>query len=207
MALLCQPGKEMGSSFCAKLSGYISKGISVFCPALLKAGLSNFCPTLKSCSEWGYLVIDDLCMIMGASQVALVVKYLPANAGDVRDMGSFPGSRRSPGGGHSNPLQYFCLENPMDRAAWQATVHEVGHKESDMTEATWHAHIHVMRGQAIKTSQANSSATSQCQGAPRWQREVPQKKPCCPKELTGSCLLTSELRNLDDSKEDFLAKQ
>ena len=62
-------------------------------------------------------------MYFGASQVALVVKNPPANAGDMRDMGSIPGSGRSPGGGHDNPLQYSCLENPMDRGAWWATVH------------------------------------------------------------------------------------
>ena len=48
----------------------------------------------------------------------LVVKNLPANAGDVRDMGLFSGLGRPPGGGHGNPLQYSCLENPMDRGAW-----------------------------------------------------------------------------------------
>ena len=57
--------------------------------------------------------------------MAAVVKNPPANAGDVRDLGSIPGSGRSPGGGHGNPLQYSCLENPMDRGAWQATVHKV----------------------------------------------------------------------------------
>ena len=55
-----------------------------------------------------------------ASQVVIVVKNLPANAGDRRDMGSTPGLGRSPGGGHGNPLQYHCLENPMDRGAGQA---------------------------------------------------------------------------------------
>ena len=60
-----------------------------------------------------------------ASQVALVVKNLLANAGDERDAGSIPGSGRSPGGRHGNPLQYSCLENPMDRGAWWATVHGV----------------------------------------------------------------------------------
>ena len=54
-----------------------------------------------------------------------MVKNPPANAGDVRDVGWIPGSGRSPGGGHANPLQYSCLENPMDRGAWQATVHGV----------------------------------------------------------------------------------
>ena len=52
-----------------------------------------------------------------ASQVTLVVKNLPANAGDARDLGSIPGSGRSLGGGQSNPFQYSCLENPMDRGA------------------------------------------------------------------------------------------
>ena len=59
------------------------------------------------------------------SQVALVVKNLPASAGGVRDGGSIPGLGRSPGGGHGNPLQYSCLEDPMDRGAWWSTVHWV----------------------------------------------------------------------------------
>ena len=63
--------------------------------------------------------------IIRASQVALVVKSLPANELDVRDMGSVPRLGRSPGGGQSNPLQYSCLENPMDRGAWWAMVHRV----------------------------------------------------------------------------------
>ena len=57
------------------------------------------------------------------------VKELPANAGDV---GSVPRLKRSSGGGHGNPIQFSCLENPMDRGTWQATVR--GCKESDMTE-------------------------------------------------------------------------
>ena len=62
-----------------------------------------------------------------------MVKNLLANAGDIGDMGSIPVSGRSPGGGHSNPLQYSCLENPMDRGAWRAYSPK-GHKESDVTE-------------------------------------------------------------------------
>ena len=61
-----------------------------------------------------------------------VVKNPPANAGDIRDTGLIPGSGRSPGEGKSNALQYSCLGNPMDGAAWQATVHGVA-KDSDTT--------------------------------------------------------------------------
>ena len=52
-------------------------------------------------------------------------KNPPANAGDIRDLGSVPGWGRSPGGGHGNPLQYSCMENPMDRGAWQGIVNKV----------------------------------------------------------------------------------
>ena len=54
-----------------------------------------------------------------------MVKNPPANAADTRDVGLIPGSGRSPGGGHGNPFQYSCLENPMDRGAWRAIVHRV----------------------------------------------------------------------------------
>ena len=67
-----------------------------------------------------------------ASLVLLVVKNLPANAGDVTDMGSIPRWGRSPGGGHGSPLQHSCLKNPMHRGAWRAAVHRVA--ESDKTE-------------------------------------------------------------------------
>ena len=86
-------------------------------------------PTLRKCN----------------SQVARVVKNLPANAGDVRDMGSISGWGRSPTEGNGNPLQYCCLENPMDRGAWRARV---GHGWSDLactclsialTSSCWHA--------------------------------------------------------------------
>ena len=63
--------------------------------------------------------------LIWASQVELVVKNLPANVGDVTDAGLIPESGRSPGGGHGNPLQHSCLENPMDRGACRAIVHRV----------------------------------------------------------------------------------
>ena len=69
-----------------------------------------------------------------------MVKNPPTNAEDSRDLGSVPGSRRSPGEGNGNPLQYSCLENPMDRGAWRATVHGVA--ESDKTGVTEHACMH-----------------------------------------------------------------
>ena len=59
------------------------------------------------------------------SQVALVVMNPPANAGDLRDVGSVSGLGRSPGGGNGNPIQYPCPENSMNREAWRATVHGV----------------------------------------------------------------------------------
>ena len=57
--------------------------------------------------------------------MVLVAKNLPANAKDIREAGSIPGSGGSLGGGHGNPLQYSCLENPMGRGAWRTTVHRV----------------------------------------------------------------------------------
>ena len=80
--------------------------------------------------------------------VALGVKNSPANAGDNRDMGLISGLGRSPGGGHDNPLQYSCLENPMDRGAWWATVHglhRIGHNRSEL--AWMHACIGVVGNQ------------------------------------------------------------
>ena len=63
------------------------------------------------------------------------------NAGDTVDSGSIPGSGRSPGGGHGNPLQYFCVENPGDKRAWWATVHRVAKSQTGLKSE--HAHIHV----------------------------------------------------------------
>ena len=60
------------------------------------------------------------------------VKNQLAIARDVRDVGLIPGLGRSPGGGHSNPLQYSCLENPMDRGAWQATVHRIAKSQTQL---------------------------------------------------------------------------
>ena len=80
-------------------------------------------------------------------QVALVVKNLPTNERDVREVDSISESERYPGGGHGNPLQYSCLENPMDRGAWQATVHRVTRVEYNWSYLV-HMHTHVLANSA-----------------------------------------------------------
>ena len=84
-----------------------------------------------------------------ASQVALAVRNLSANAGDIRDAGSIPGTGRSPKGGHDTLLQYSCLENPMDKGAWWATVHRVAKSWtwlSDWTEWNKNMFKKLMKG-------------------------------------------------------------
>ena len=73
-----------------------------------------------------------------ASLVLLMVENPPASAGGIRDTGSIPGSGRSPGGGHGNPLQYSCLENPMDRGAWRAMVRGVAQSQTQLTQLSVH---------------------------------------------------------------------
>ena len=67
------------------------------------------------------------------------VKNPPAMSGNIGDAGSIPGSRRSPGTGHENPLQYSCLENPMDRGTW-ATVHKITKSQTRLKQLSMHAH-------------------------------------------------------------------
>ena len=74
-----------------------------------------------------------------ASQVALVIKNLPANTEDVREAGSIPVSRRAPEGGHCNPPQYSCQENSMNRGTWQTTVHRVAKSWTWLKRLSTHA--------------------------------------------------------------------
>ena len=83
------------------------------------AGYSPWCHKELDKSEYAHKAN------IWASQVALVVKNLPTNARDIRDLSLIPGLERSPRKGHGNPLQYSCLENPMNRGAWRAIVHRV----------------------------------------------------------------------------------
>ena len=76
--------------------------------------------------------------VTGASQVVLVVKNSPANAGDTKRLGSIPGSGRSPGGGPGNPFQYSCLENSRDRGALRATVHGAAKSQTCLNRLSTH---------------------------------------------------------------------
>ena len=82
---------------------------------------------------WGYYQLAKEYTVYRPPQVQ------KNNEGDIRDVGSVPGSRRSPGGGHGNPLQYSCLENSMDRGAWQATVHSVAQSWTRLKQLSMHA--------------------------------------------------------------------
>ena len=93
-------------------------------------------------------------MALGASQVALVVMKPPANSGDVRDTGSSPGWRRSPGGGQGNPLWYSCLENLVNRGDCWATVHRVAKSWTRLKQLSMHAHILLT---LLKVKEANES--------------------------------------------------
>ena len=107
---------------------------------------SGIKPLLLHCGQTLYpmynCVIEQY-LTHWASQVVLAVKNLPTNAGDLRDLGSIPGLGRSPGRGHGDPLQYSCLENPMDREDWTGIVHSVTKswtwlKRLSMHACTWH---------------------------------------------------------------------
>ena len=80
-------------------------------------------------------------LITEASQVVLVVKNLPANAADMKDVGLISGWGRSPGGSDGNPLQYSCLKNSMDRGAWQATMHRVAKHQTRLEQQSTHTRI------------------------------------------------------------------
>ena len=75
--------------------------------------------------------------------MVLVVKNLPVNVGDIRDMGLIAQSGRSPGGGHGNPLQYSCLENPMDKGAWWVIVHKVAKSRTQLKQLSMHVSLKV----------------------------------------------------------------
>ena len=84
----------------------------------------------KRRGNWYSLICGHYIISCWTSQMSLVIKNLPAKAGDVRDVDLVPGLGRSPGGGHGNPLQNPCPENPTDRGAWRATAHGVAKSQT-----------------------------------------------------------------------------
>ena len=112
-------------------------------------------------------------MDVGASQVALVVKNLSANAEDIRDVGLIPGLGRSPVGRHGNQLQYSCLENPMARGAWRATVHRVTKRQIWLTML---AHTVLFSSVQFSRSVVSNSL---------WPHESQHARPPCPSPTPG----------------------
>ena len=94
---------------------------------MLSSHLILCCPLLLLPSIFFSIRVfsNESTLYLGSPQEVLVIKYLPANAGDIRDTGLIPESGRFPGEGNGNPLQYSCLENPMDRETLWATVHGI----------------------------------------------------------------------------------
>ena len=85
-----------------------------------------------------------------------MVKNPPASAGDVRDTGLISGSGRSPGGGHGSPLQYSCLDSPMDRGAWWATVHSVAKSQTRLKQLSTHARTLTFNIKSKKATSINN---------------------------------------------------
>ena len=112
---------------------------------------------------------------MWASQVALVVKNPPANVGDVKDVGSIPGSGRSPEGGHSNPFQYSCLENPIDRGPWWATGHMVTKSQTRLKELNTRTHSHTHTYIWLLWELGDKESACQCRrcGFNLWSWKIP----------------------------------
>ena len=115
----------------------------------MDTSLSELQETVKDreawCAAWspGVAESDMTEQLNSDIKVVLVVKSQPVDAGRLRDAGSIPRSRRSPGGGHGNPLQCSCLENPMDKGAWQATVHRVTKSGTQVKQLSTHAKVAV----------------------------------------------------------------
>ena len=98
--------------------------------------------------------------IIWTSQVVLVVKNLPANAGDMSDLGSIPGWGRSPGGGHGNPLQFSCLENLMDRGAWWAKDQGVAKRRTRLKRLSMHSQEYYRRKFLVLKGRETGSSLS-----------------------------------------------
>ena len=84
-----------------------------------------------------------LCIYKWVFQVDLVLKNLSVNVGDVKEAGLIPELGRSPGEGNGNPLQYSCLENPMDRGTWRAAVHGISQSQTRLKQLSMHSYMYI----------------------------------------------------------------
>ena len=161
---------------------------------------SNFKKILFIISNWLEPCIREQISIQRASQVAIVVRNLTASAGDLRDLGLNPGWGRSLGGGHGNPLQYSCLENPMEELTGRLQslgLHRVGHNWMDL--ACTHAHVYKSKtelpGPALLSS-PSSSEMNWCSAATRcWLRTLALGSDEPESKVGISALLPSLLSN------------
>ena len=128
MKSLSQSCPALYSSMDCSLSGSSTRGI-------FKARILEWV-TISFCTDSAHQYVSG----SFASQVSLVVKNTAVNAGDAREVDSIPGSGRYPEGEHGNPLQYSCLENPMDRRAWWATDHRVSKSQTWLTSPSTLSH-------------------------------------------------------------------
>ena len=132
-----------------------------------------------------------------------MVKNLPANAGDVRDMGYIPGLGRSSGGGHGNPLQVSFLENPIDRRAWWATVHRVTKSQTQLKRLSKHTPIQnkkFKRPKKKKRSYPESPAFPQATSASLYRKHLVQTHGIClgrPKHSGGKMICSRPHRQLE----------
>ena len=103
-----------------------------------------------------------------------MVKNQPANARHVRDMSSIPGSGRSPAGGHGNLLQYSCLENPMDRGVWWATVQGITQSWTRLKQLSMHTHVYIWFPGWLSGKEP-SCQCKRCKGCKSnpWVRKIP----------------------------------
>ena len=118
--------------------------LSRWCHPTILSSVVPFSSCLQSFPTSGSFLMSQFFASGGQSPGGAVVKNRPAKVGDKRDTGSIPGLARSPGEGNGNPLQHSCLENSMDRGAWQATVHGVKKSQTQLnTHASISTYIHI----------------------------------------------------------------
>ena len=139
------------------ISFFCSFRFLFLCPWTCRTWTGNSLHKPNGSSQGSYAMVHLLYLEMQQYQGMLVVENLPDSAGHMGDRGSIPGSGRSPRGGQGNPLQYSCLENPMDRGSWRATVHRVEKSWTQLKRLSTHTGKHFIPQQEGAHSQAHPS--------------------------------------------------